>query len=59
VAGGIAIDLWEIILQWRERIAEHFLGEAPHSITAKHYAHENGAEFDKVVLWLGKQLRVK
>ncbi len=41
------------------RFSEHFLGEAPHSITAKHYAHENGTEFDKAVKWLGRQFGIK
>jgi hypothetical protein len=40
------------------RFAEHYLGEAPHSITTIHYAHENGKEFDKAILWLGRQLAV-
>ncbi len=41
------------------RFAEHFLGEAPHSVTAKHYAHENGAEFDRAVRWLGSKFGIK
>jgi integrase len=41
------------------RFAEHYLGEAPQTITSKHYAHQNGAEFDSAILWLGKTLGIE
>jgi integrase len=41
------------------RFAEHYLGEAPHTITSKHYAHQNGLEFDAAIKWLGQQLGIE
>jgi integrase len=37
------------------RFSEHFLGEAPNTVSRKHYAVQNGPEFDKAVMWLGRE----
>lgn len=39
--------------------AEHYLGEAPTTVSLKHYTHENGPRFDAAVLWLGKELGIR
>jgi integrase len=40
------------------RFTEHYLGEAPQTITSKHYSHKNGPEFDAAITWLGEQLGI-
>jgi len=40
------------------RFSEHFLGEAPNTVSRKHYAVQNGPEFDKAVMWLGRELGI-
>ncbi|MHB0960047.1 MAG: hypothetical protein ACYC0X_20070 [Pirellulaceae bacterium] len=37
---------------------EHFLGEAPSSIGKRHYAAQNGPEFDRAIEWLGRELGI-
>jgi len=41
------------------RYAEYFLGEAPSSITAKHYAKPSKEQFDAAICWLGTQYGIK
>ena len=41
------------------RFTEHYLGEAPSTTASRHYAHKNGAEFDKAIKWLGEKLGIK
>jgi integrase len=37
------------------RYTEYYLGEAPSSITRKHYVVPSGEQFDKALRWLGRQ----
>jgi integrase len=41
------------------RYAQYFLGHAPRSIADKHYVKPSGDQFDKAILWLGRQFGMK
>ena len=37
------------------RYAQYFLGQSPDSVASKHYVRPSKEQFDKAVIWLGKQ----
>lgn len=43
--------------QWG-RFSEHYLGEVPRTVASRHYVHQNGAEFDNAIRWLGTTLGI-
>lgn len=41
------------------RFTQYFLGQAPQSLAERRYAKPSGEQFDRAVIWLGKQFGLK